>query len=139
MRIVIFVLFVIGLFIVTFQGIVPLTRWFVTSDLGTKVMYKYTPEAKNTEEIPALALAECQNYIKQDLDSTSLAEFPAGEYKSWEVGPNVEPNTYIIQSYVDITDSSDQRVRNKYSCKIQYTVEEEGDQLSWTVLGLDFF
>ncbi len=80
----------------------------------------------------AMAVTECQNHVRDTLESTLTVDFPF-------FGPVAElqaDNTYSVMSYVDTKDGPGEPVRTNWSCRVRFDGGSDEDESNWTLVDL---
>jgi hypothetical protein len=82
-----------------------------------------------------LAYGHCSDYITTELDEDSSVHFLADPINAWALGGY----NYVINSEVEITDTSGNTIFKKFVCRIQFTgdsEEDERDPDNWSIQGI---
>ncbi|TAN51946.1 MAG: hypothetical protein EPN21_05235 [Methylococcaceae bacterium] len=133
LKVVLFVLFVVFLYVVTMKVIMPIV--FKVMDSGLYL--------KKTEDDPVgelrnartyAALLHCENQLRESggLARTTRPSAGEDEYKAWGLGDH----TYVIKAMLDIPGQENKLVRTSVACKIKYDEGDESDPDNWSILGV---
>ena len=82
-----------------------------------------------------LAYGHCSDYIETELDQDSAVNFLADPINAWALGNY----NYVINSEVEITDTSGNTVFKKFVCRIQFSGDTEDDERNfdnWSIQGI---
>ncbi|MDD5277733.1 MAG: hypothetical protein PHR16_16845 [Methylovulum sp.] len=83
-----------------------------------------------------IAFANCNKYIKSNLESDALAIFSNKPLNAWSLG-NYQ---YVINAEVDITHGKSNTITKRYACRITYKNGDNPEGIedvdNWTVTGL---
>jgi hypothetical protein len=127
----------LALLIFTQQKIImPLVLDVVKSDFFLVDNKDLANQLPVTTNLTHLAYTHCNNYIKSELGSDLVINFPEKPINVWTLG-NYH---YVVNAEINITTSTS-NVTRKYACRIDYKNgdDEEGslDFENWSVEGLD--
>jgi hypothetical protein len=131
--ILLFILFIIGLYVLLNKGVVPLVTKVAESDLFDVKEEGEEPLGKVKNERTDFALMHCKAALIEDRTVPENAEFEDQQYEAWALGNN----TYILRSVV-LTNDSKEAGAHKFACKLRLTGDDQTDPKSWTILGVDF-
>lgn len=122
------ILGVIGIFLFTYQGVVPFVRWFLDTELADKIFYT-NPVTDNKDRGP-LALTHCQTQAQGQVEDGAVMQFHTQEAKSFRTG-----NIYLVNSAVDLQKPNEtQSAQYNCTCKMEYMGGDDGDPANWKLV-----
>lgn len=80
----------------------------------------------------AMAVVQCQNYVRDRIRSPSTADFPWLDHAVVPRGNE----TYMVKSYVDAQNGFGATIRNDYICEIRYIGGDAANQGNWSLIDL---
>lgn len=89
---------------------------------------------KQERDYKQMAATQCRLYVKESLLSPSTAEFPFDQE-----AVDLKNNVYRVDSYVEAENVFGVKIRNSYTCKIQYIGDKDteySDPAYWKLLDL---
>lgn len=132
-KILLLIVFVIGLYVFTMKGIVPFALDVAKSGLFLKET-EDDPVGELHNARTYAALLHCENQLRDDRGQPTASSPSAAEsdYKAWGLGDHV----YVIKAAIDLPGADNALVRSNVTCKIQYQGGEQGDVSNWSILGV---
>jgi len=126
----------IGLIMFQKEAVMPLATKVATSDLFLVDSEDKGSRYSGSTDMTNYAFIQCNNHIRNEIDSETNITFPAQPLQSWSLG-NYK---YIINAEIEILPTTGNGFFRKYACQIQYEEESnlEGvmDADNWSISGL---
>lgn len=130
-----FILFIIGLYVLQSKVITPFVMRVIESDVFFAEEDAEEEElGKISNERTSLAFVHCKNAMKEENHVPETAQFADADYEAWALGGR----TYIIRSHVAMTTEEKGQVDRKYACKIKFSGGDVTDSNNWSILAVDF-
>ncbi len=130
------IMFVILLYVVLNNGVMPLVMGVLKSDVFFEKEVEEEQLGKIENRTPRIgyALMHCKDAVKDEGDLPDAAQFLDDKYEAWALGNR----HYIIRSSVRIIDPEKGQIDRLFACKIRMVADDEADAKSWSILGVDF-
>lgn len=127
-------LFIVGLYVLTNKGVVPLVTRIMSSDVGTgsSDANDEEPPGPSTSTRSRLAHEHCANYVKEHKREARDAVFDR-DFKVWSGGGNV----YLVKSSYLRLDPEEGEKERIYNCEIKFKGGDESNPEQWSVRNLE--
>lgn len=133
LKIALFLLFVVFLYVVTMKVILPIVFEVMESGLYLKKT-EDDPVGELHSARTYTALLHCENDVRasKGLTNASRPSATEDEYKAWGLGDH----TYVVKAILDVPGPDKNLVRTSVTCKIKYDDGDESDPDNWSILGM---
>lgn len=126
------VLFVIGLYVLTNKGIVPLVAHIAESNFGDSNDDDSEPVGETNSEQARAALSQCSAYVRKKHRAAANATF-SKQYKIWSMGAH----TYLVRSTYSVEDPKARVAEHGFACTMKFKSGDFYDPDNWEPLALD--
>lgn len=129
-----FIPFILALYVTLNKVFIPLALKAATSDL----FLEETDDIGDMDPISnaktKMASLHCNNEVSKEMGESLALQFPPDPKNVWDTGNA----TFVVSSYVDVTNPAEGTTRKLYACNIRYEGGDDTDFKNWTLLGLQF-
>ncbi|BCX88138.1 hypothetical protein MIN45_P0506 [Methylomarinovum tepidoasis] len=125
-------IYIVALYVILNKAIVPFVFKTLEADLFTGDPSKSGQVTEVHDNRTAMALLQCNRYVRERFDDEASLTFENKDYHSWDIGFG----RFLVKSRVDVSEPGEAMIRKNYVCEIKHTGGDLADQENWKLTGL---